>query len=1540
MTGVNIKVRADARQAQNELRKLNLSMDSLDKQAKTVTRTFQKLAIGITAAIGSATLVKGITRAADSMTNLSNRVKLVTKDAKQTEVVLKKLFDVAARSRGDVETAAETFNRFGLSLQGSGRSVEELLVVTEAVQRAATISGASAESAKNAIIQLGQGLASGQLRGEELNSVLEQMPRLAQAIADGMGIPFGKLREEAKKGRLEGEAVFDAIFKGAGEIETEFRTLNDTVAGLGTVFGNEFTRAVAELDKVVGVSEKIKSVIIAATNAVRFFGENIGDWAFVLGSRLLIGKVKVIAFTEDVKDALGNLFSGSIDGAQLAQNFIASLGTLKEEVEKKVGEIKGTISGVFSDFSFETIIPKTIDLSKGLFTGLDAALKTVRAFVGEMIQNFWFLWNRVIGSSLYTGIFDPSHEEGGAAAIGNTSKIKTFLDKALGVIDGWRQNIVDLFENLHNNATEQWDNLVEYVNNLSFNEVTFDSLPQNFNAALSRMRDSWSNFTSYLTTKTIQTPGGPEEVETNFGMALRIVGETWNSVVAEMETRWEQFYNFLTTKEVDTPAGIKTVETQFGSVLRRMEEAFNGFLQKVMSFGRGTEVLTPFEAPDTITPEDTQSVLLENLKSTINNVTEAIKDTPIVVGIKVLGLELIDSFESVKSSITSYFDKNKDVIAVAITSLITAALSAPIREKVISAGIAGAFAGAAGIVGNNEEFLSAARSTAESFGKTIHDLLSSGEGDFVANIISGMANLGGAIVEGFVEGLFGTEFENETLTRLSEAIGLVLVSFAIAPGLVKAFITKFYKALFGGAIEKEAKKSIQRNLRRFIGAALVGYAFQDTIMDALGIELESIGVEIGAVIASGIAVNAAFNAISNATVKAIRGGMNKARSHPMLRFGDRNSILYNLGRSMAGRIAAGIIAGKVLIGAAIAGAIATAVVGGYLAITNKQLKKNELDRIAIGITPMLEPVGLTQFKTGIEQLRSSVLEAGRDAIESGETLDLSKGLENSVTLNKSQITTISNNLEQAVKDLQANFPGFVVDKEALKATLKDALTTAGTQRKAVNFSGVLKPVEDAVEQIEEGVGESFADLTEQAEKDSETLTQALLNAEAAEAGEALVGVFDKLSESEIITDDQISQLEEGATSVDRLSEAFQRLNDTFQSLGNVSVNVKTSTDSNSSDNEVSAFASGGYVSGPGTATSDSIPAMLSDGEFVMKAAAVRKFGAGFMARINAGIMPQKFNEGGLAMLRRNVEALKAEYEAQKKANNWHLAGDVLLELREAQERYHLRAAELAVGSGSSSPLDPDGIEEAASGRNSGSEDGRKAATDYADSFKSDFKAGLAEALVTGDVKGFLTGLLDSFTSKIIEGFVDSFTESLIGTATDEGGWITKLFEGASAFGKSIGETTTDGITQSLAAQDSEGGFLSNITGFFKGMFEQISKVFSGLGGGGGGDGGFISTAIGFLSKILPFSQGGIVPNTPYSQAGKDSVPAMLMPGEVVLSKNDVSRMENNKGQQQQVFNINVSGDVTRQTRQEIVKMMPQITAGVNDQNRERNFKSR
>jgi len=113
-----------------------------------------------------------------------------------------------------------------------------------------------------------------------------------------------------------------------------------------------------------------------------------------------------------------------------------------------------------------------------------------------------------------------------------------------------------------------------------------------------------------------------------------------------------------------------------------------------------------------------------------------------------------------------------------------------------------------------------------------------------------------------------------------------------------------------------------------------------------------------------------------------------------------------------------------------------------------------------------------------------------------------------------------------------------------------------------------------------------------------------------------------------------------------------------------------------------------------------------------------------------------------------------------------------------------------------------------------------------------------------------------------------------------------------------------------------------------------------LGGMGGGGGLFSAITGGSFGAALGFmAQGGTVPSSPFSQVGKDSVPTMLMPGEIVSSKNEVKNMKaNNNGPSSQVFSINVTGDVTSQTRKEIVKMIPQIAGGVNAQNRENNYK--
>jgi hypothetical protein len=349
--------------------------------------------------------------------------------------------------------------------------------------------------------------------------------------------------------------------------------------------------------------------------------------------------------------------------------------------------------------------------------------------------------------------------------------------------------------------------------------------------------------------------------------------------------------------------------------------------------------------------------------------------------------------------------------------------------------------------------------------------------------------------------------------------------------------------------------------------------------------------------------------------------------------------------------------------------------------------------------------------------------------------------------------------------------------------------------------------------------------------------------------------------------------------------------------------------------------------------------MLSNGEYVMKASAVSKVGPGFMAKINAGIMPQKFSRGGLVgivdRLENQYNSKKADLDEGRGSATHQSVAALYARLQTARQRLAAFDSQLNGGSSSSSSSSSKGKK----GKGGKKTDGETAAEQFATNFKEDFKSGLSQFLRTGDIKEFLTGLLDSFTGSIIDSFVEGFTEKLLGKATGEGGWITNLFQGGVTFGENVAKTTSKSVSQTLANQSGEGGILSSISGFFGKMFEGIKGLFSGGGASGGGGGGLFSSIFGkSFGSIFGFSQGGVVPSTPFSQAGKDSVPAMLMPGEVVLSKNDVARQNMNQGQQQQVFNINVSGDVSRQTRQEIVKMMPQITSGVNMNNKENNFR--
>ena len=177
--------------------------------------------------------------------------------------------------------------------------------------------------------------------------------------------------------------------------------------------------------------------------------------------------------------------------------------------------------------------------------------------------------------------------------------------------------------------------------------------------------------------------------------------------------------------------------------------------------------------------------------------------------------------------------------------------------------------------------------------------------------------------------------------------------------------------------------------------------------------------------------------------------------------------------------------------------------------------------------------------------------------------------------------------------------------------------------------------------------------------------------------------------------------------------------------------------------------------------------------------------------------------------------------------------------------------------------------------------GKDTGPDAMNTFMSSFQSRLSDAFKSGDFKGFLKGVLDDFTGGIIDGFTQSITKSL-----------------------------------------------------FKNL--DFGDLFSGFGGGGGGGGGWLSSAFGAASSFFGAADGGIVPTTPFSKSYADSVPTMLQPGELVVPKSQVDNFMGGGSTGGQTFNITVTGDVSRQTRSEIVKMMPQIAAGTNMVNRENN----
>lgn len=232
---------------------------------------FRSIAAGALSFAGLGLGFSELVRAADQYGQIAARLQLATKATGDFERVQDGLRRAAEQTRAPLADTVNLYSQIAPSLRGILSSSEIIGVITT-VNQAIALSGASAGGAQAALVQFTQGLASGTLRGEELNSVLEQTPALADAIAEGLGVTRGQLRQLGSDGELSTERLIRALQKVSGRVASDFQSVPLTVGQALTLLQNAFTELVGTFDQGTGATSALARGIVAVSAGLREFG--------------------------------------------------------------------------------------------------------------------------------------------------------------------------------------------------------------------------------------------------------------------------------------------------------------------------------------------------------------------------------------------------------------------------------------------------------------------------------------------------------------------------------------------------------------------------------------------------------------------------------------------------------------------------------------------------------------------------------------------------------------------------------------------------------------------------------------------------------------------------------------------------------------------------------------------------------------------------------------------------------------------------------------------------------------------------------------------------------------------------------------------------------------------------------------------------------------------------------------------------------------------------------------------------------------------
>lgn len=437
-----------------------------------------------------------LARIADQYQNLQARLQLVVGEGEALRLALQGVENVALSTHTALDSTATLFARIAEVGKTLNVGLEGSLALTETVARATQLSGESAQASDAAIRQLIQGLQSGVLRGDEFNSIMEQAPRLARAMADGLGKTTGELRQMAEAGQLTSATVIGALQGQSLAIEQEFGKLPLTIGRALTDLSSKWELFIGGADQASGASSAAAAVIEALANNLDLVAA-----ALINSGQAWLGwkAYNIVAEFLTLRTAvLGTAAATGVATAATVANTAATEVNTAAQVANNKARVAGAVAANTAAGA-SSKIAGAISLVKGLSLAyLVTNLQDIGQWIAKTAYGLTDVAKREKAIEIETRANEMATKAAAAAEAERTQQMRLAEEASLGLSGRSIQLVAD-FEKLRQNGEKAGDAVKKLGKELDVSSVqgiaeagaALDALARKGQISASQVRDAW-----------------------------------------------------------------------------------------------------------------------------------------------------------------------------------------------------------------------------------------------------------------------------------------------------------------------------------------------------------------------------------------------------------------------------------------------------------------------------------------------------------------------------------------------------------------------------------------------------------------------------------------------------------------------------------------------------------------------------------------------------------------------------------------------------------------------------------------------------------------------------------------------------------------------------------------------------------------------------------------------------------------------------------------------------------------------------------------